>query len=131
MVPLLRLFNLVCCVFSHSESHSLPPLWNIAHQAPVSVEFSRQEYRRGLPFPSPGDLPYPGIEPASLASRALAGGFFTTSATWEAPQPCSMYQNFFTFYHCRVFHCIDILHFVFFHLPVGRHLDFFQCSAVL
>ena len=37
----------------------------------------------GLPFPSPGDLPDPGIEPTSLVSPALAGGFFTTSATWE------------------------------------------------
>jgi len=47
------------------------------------VEFSRQEYWSGLPLPTPGDLPQPGIEPQSLASPALAGGFFTTSATWE------------------------------------------------
>ena len=57
--------------------------WTIAYQAPQSMEFSRQEYWRGLPFPSPGDLPDPGIEPMSLASPALAGGFFTTSANWE------------------------------------------------
>ena len=52
------------------------------------MEFSRQEYWSGLPFPPPGDLPNPGIwkKPASLTSPALAGGFFTTSATWEAPQ---------------------------------------------
>ena len=43
-----------------------------------------QEYWSGLPFPSPGELPYPGIEPRSLASPALTGRFFTTSATWEA-----------------------------------------------
>ena len=43
----------------------------------------RQEYWSGLPFPSPGDLPDPGIKPTSLMSPALAGGFFTTSATWE------------------------------------------------
>ena len=49
--------------------------WTVAHQAPLSLEFSRQEYYSGLPFPSPGDLPYPGIEPMSLA---LAGGFYTT-----------------------------------------------------
>jgi len=48
------------------------------------VKFSRQEYYSGLTFPSPGDLPDPGIEPESLMSPALAGGFFTTSATWEA-----------------------------------------------
>ena len=45
--------------------------------------FSRQEYKSVLPFPSPGDLPDPGIEPTFLMSPALAGGFFTTSTTWE------------------------------------------------
>jgi len=39
----------------------------VAHQAPLSMEISKQEYWRGLPFPSPGDLPDPGIEPASPA----------------------------------------------------------------
>ena len=52
--------------------------------APLSMEFSRQEYWRGLPFPSSGDLPDPGIEPVSVMSSALVGGFFTTSITWEA-----------------------------------------------
>ena len=46
--------------------------------------FSRQVYWGRLPCPSPGDLPNPGIEPASLMSSTLAGGFFTTSPTWEA-----------------------------------------------
>ena len=59
--------------------------WTVAHQAPLSMEFSRQEYWSGLPFPPPGDLPYPGIKPMSLTSPALADRFFTTSATWEAP----------------------------------------------
>jgi len=53
----------------------------VAHKAPLSTEFSRQEYWSGFPFPSPGDLPHPGIEPVFVASLALAGGFFTTSAT--------------------------------------------------
>ena len=44
----------------------------------------QQEYWSGLPHPLPWDLPNPGIEPASLMSPALAGGFFTTSTTWEA-----------------------------------------------
>ena len=44
--------------------------WTVAHQAPLSMEFSRQEYWSGLPFPSPGDLPEPGIEPASPALQA-------------------------------------------------------------
>ena len=46
--------------------------------------FSRHEYWSGLPFPPPGDLPNPEIKPTSFTSPALAGGFFTTSATWEA-----------------------------------------------
>ena len=45
--------------------------------------FPRQEHWSGLLFPPPGDLPDPGIQPASLASPVLAGRFFTTSATWE------------------------------------------------
>ena len=49
--------------------------------------FTRQEYWSGLPFPSPGVLPDPGIEPVSPASLALAGGFFTSSATWERYSP--------------------------------------------
>ena len=57
--------------------------WTIAHQAPLSMGFSRQEYWSGSPRPPPGDLLDPGIEPLSLISPALAGGFFTTGATWE------------------------------------------------
>ena len=52
--------------------------WTVARQAPLSWQFSRQEYWSGLPFPTPGDLPDPGIEPMSPVSSALAGGFFTT-----------------------------------------------------
>ena len=46
--------------------------WTVAHQAPLSMGFSRQEYWSGLPFPSPGDLPDPGIEPGSPALEADA-----------------------------------------------------------
>ena len=60
-------------------------LWNVACQVPLFVGFSRQEYWSGSPFPSPGELPNPGIKPMSLVCPALAGGFFTTTATWEAP----------------------------------------------
>ena len=59
-------------------------LWTTACQAPLFTGFSRQEYWSGLPCPPPGDLPNPGIEPASLMSPALAGEFFTTSTTWRA-----------------------------------------------
>ena len=58
--------------------------WSVAHQAPLSMEFSRQEYWNGLLCPFPGDLPNPEIELMSLMSPALASGFFTTSTTWEA-----------------------------------------------
>ena len=58
--------------------------WTVARQAPWSMGFPRQEYWSGLPCPPPGGLPDPGIEPVSLTSPALSGGFFTTSATWEA-----------------------------------------------
>ena len=56
----------------------------VAHKAPLSVGFSRQEYWSGMPRLPPGDLPDPGLELLSLAAPALAGKFFTTSAAWEA-----------------------------------------------
>jgi len=55
--------------------------WSVAHQAPLSMGFSRQEHWSGLPWPHPGDLPEPGIQLTSPVSPALAGGFFTTSST--------------------------------------------------
>ena len=76
-------------VKSHSRARPLATPWTAAHQAALSRRSSRQEYWGGLPCPLPGDLPDPGIEPTS---PALAGGFFTTSTTWEAPpkipKPC-------------------------------------------
>ena len=65
-------------------SQTLQNPGTVAHQTPLSVGFSRQEYWSGLPCPPPGDLPDPGIKPTSLMSPALAGVFFTASATWEA-----------------------------------------------
>ena len=53
-------------------------LWTVLRRVPQSMEFSRQEH---LPFPTPGDLPFSGIEPASPGAPALANGFFTTGAT--------------------------------------------------
>ena len=58
--------------------------WAVVCQVPLSMGFSWQEYWSRLSCPPPGDLPDPGIEPTSLISRALAGGFFTTNAIWEA-----------------------------------------------
>ena len=74
----------IVCVLSHLVmSDSSWPHKIVAHQAPLSMEFSKQEYWGGLPFPSPGDLPEPGIEPESPVTPALVGRFFTTWATWE------------------------------------------------
>ena len=73
----------MCDVLSHVQLCATP--WTVAHQVPLSMGFSRQEYWAGLPYPSPGCFPNSGIEPASLASPELAGMFFTTSDTWEAP----------------------------------------------
>ena len=55
--------------------------WTLASQAPLSMGFSRQENWNALPFPTPGQLPYPAIKPASFTSPALAGRFVTTGAT--------------------------------------------------
>ena len=77
------------CVLSRlSRVWLFVTLWTIIHQAPLSMRFSRQEHWSGLPFPSPVDLPNPGIEPASLMSPALAGRFLTTSSNWEVSCVC-------------------------------------------
>ena len=70
--------------------------WAVACQAPLSMGFSRQEYWSGLPFPSPGDHPDPGIEFMFLASLVLAGGFLTTSVAWEAPVCVCIYILYIT-----------------------------------
>jgi len=62
----------------------LATLWIVAHQAPLSMGFTRQEYWSGLPCPPLGNLPDPGIESTSFMSPALAGGLFTTSTAWES-----------------------------------------------
>ena len=69
---------MICCVFS-VMSDSLQPLGLVIHQAPLFMEFSRQEYWSGLSFSTPGDLPDPGIKPVSAASPVLAGKLFTTA----------------------------------------------------
>ena len=76
-----QLSFVLCKLFVMSNS-ATPQ--TVAHQAPLSMRFSRQEYWNELPFPTPGDLPNPGIKPKCLMFPASAGGFFTTSATWEA-----------------------------------------------
>ena len=67
-------------------------LWTIPHQPPLSMEFSRQEYWSGPPFPPPGDLPNPEMEPTF---SALAGGFFTHRATGEVSSQNKYFYVFF------------------------------------
>ena len=73
---IIMIFVCVCvcvcvCVLSHVILFATP--WTVTHQVPLSMELSRQEYWIGLPFPIPGDLPKPKIEPKSPASPALTG----------------------------------------------------------
>ena len=65
--------KLLCVILLCSVAQSCLTLWTVAHQAPLSMGFSKQEYWSRLPFPPPGDLPHPGIKPVS---PALAGGVF-------------------------------------------------------
>ena len=86
------------CVLSHFSRVQLFVIpWTVACQAPLSMGFfSRQEYWNGLPFPSPRGLPNPGMELKSFTSPAVAGWFFTTSATWEA-----LFKSIICFPTCR------------------------------
>ena len=75
---LLRWYSLMCvCVCSVMSNFFATP-WTVVHQAPLSMGFPRQKYWSGLPFPPPGELPNPGIEPMSPASPALQVSSFTT-----------------------------------------------------
>ena len=68
-------------------SNSFVTPWTRACQTPLSIGFLRQEYWSGMPFPSPGDIPDPGIEPEPAT---LAGGFYITEPPWK---PISMYEK--------------------------------------
>ena len=78
-------WKIVVIVWSLSCVQLLKTPWTVAPEAPLSMGFPRQEYRSGLPCPSPGDLPDPGTEPVS---PALAGTFFTTEPVGK-PKPVS------------------------------------------
>ena len=77
--------------FSHVQLFVTP--WTVAHQAPLSMGISSQEYWSGLPCLPPGNLPDAGPEPASLMSPALAVRFFTTGTIWEAQFLCRPQHN--------------------------------------
>ena len=67
--------------FSHVQLFAT--LWTVAHQAPLSMGFSKQEYWSGLSFPTARDFPDPEIKPVTIMSPALVGRFFITRATWD------------------------------------------------
>ena len=73
---------ILCMLSRFSHVWLFVTLWTLAHQVPLSMGFSRQEYWSGMPCPPPGDLPNSGIETTCLMSPALAGGFFTTRLPW-------------------------------------------------
>ena len=70
----------MCILSRFTHVQPFVTLWTAARHAPLSIRLPRQEYWSGSPFPPPGDLPNPGIEPSSLVSPALAGRFFTTNS---------------------------------------------------
>ena len=78
-----------------SASDSLWPPWTVAHQAPLSMGFSRQEYWSGFPFPTSGDLLDPRVEPVSLVSPALAGRY-TTAPPGKPPSTIPTYKVLMT-----------------------------------
>ena len=71
-------YKISCCYLVAKLYLTLATPWTVAHQAPLSMGFLRQEYCSGLPFPSPRDLPNPEIQPVFPVSPALLGRFFTT-----------------------------------------------------
>ena len=86
----MYIFICACCVLSCSvmaDGRLFATLWAVVHQTPLSMGFSSQQYWSRLPFPPPGHLPDPGIEPASPWSPALTGRFFTTEQPGK-PQVC-------------------------------------------
>ena len=89
-------FDSVCTTFRSDQSLSrvqlFVTLWIVAHQALLSMGFSRQEHWNVLLCLAPGDLPDRGIIPISLVSHALTGKFFTISTTWLSEPPGKLYQ---------------------------------------
>ena len=93
----------VCMQSCFSHVWLFATLWTVARQASLSLGFSRQEYWSGLSCPPPENLPNPGVDHVSFVSPAVAGRFFTTNATWEAPYT---YIFFFIFFSIVVYYRI-------------------------
>ena len=93
--------------------------WTVVHQVPLSMGFPRQEYWSGLPFPSPGDLPDPGIKPRS---PALAGGFFTTEPPGKPIRSQEIANEYMVIFN-KIFHLIN--QFDPYHLSISKNLQRF------
>ena len=109
----------VCAqLFSHVQLFAAP--WTVACQGPLSMEFSRQEYWSGLPFPPPRNLPEPGMKLSSLASPALTGKFFTTGPPGK---PCAnvIETNSFSFFF---FTHIYISKIILFHYGLSQDIQY-------
>ena len=105
-------------VKSLSRLRLFATLRTVAHQAPPSMGFSRQEYWSGLPFPSPGDLPDPGIEPRSPALQADTSNLWATREAWKA-LPNWWYSYYLVF----------IYHFTFYSLMLDGYVELMQMSC--
>ena len=123
------------CALSHFSCVRLfAILWTIVGQAPLSMGFSRQEYWSGLPCPPPGDLPNPRIEPASLMSPALAGGFLRHLGIPKEPkshdwkQRCSIKNGLGSL---RARHLGGAFHFSFYFQVVASHPPYIYSGSVL
>ena len=115
-------------------------LWTAGCRAPLSMGFSRQDYWSELSCPSPGNLPDPGIKPASPVSPTLAGGVFTTSATWEAlflfcryVHLCLILDSTYKWYHMVfVFFWLTLLGMISisFHVAINGIISFFYGKVI-
>ena len=79
----------VCVLSRFSRVLLFETLWTVAHQAPLSMGFFRQEYWSGSPCPPPGDLPKPGIEPTVLMSAAPGENGYQLVKKRPVPNPCT------------------------------------------
>ena len=107
--PALTFCDFVCSLRRSVTSQFFGIPWTVVRQAPLSMGFSRQGYWSGLPFPPPGDLPNPGIEPESLVSPALAGRFFITALR---SLPALTVYDLDTWVVCKQKACTQVWHFV-------------------
>ena len=120
-----RLSSIFWCICTQPLSHArlFETPWTVARQAPLSMEFCRQEYWSGFPCHTPQDLPYPGIGPGSLGSSALEGGFFTSAPPGKHIKYW-LYSLCCTIYPCILFYILIIYIFHSLFLYFSSHFPF-------